>query len=103
MDTKDSVWACGGNSAGNLGAPSLSKLPLQQVAFDNIPPIASISSLYHSLFLDVEGDVWACGKNDCGQLGLETGDQMTPTKIETLPRIKNTASRTFRVKSARNV
>ena len=109
VDTKDSVWACGGNSAGQLGIPPVLKSPLQQVAaFDNIPPIASISSLYHSLFLDVEGDVWACGKNDCGQLGLGTVESTmhTPTKIESLPRIKNASkfqNSRFRAKSARNI
>src|SRR3990167_1082946 len=106
VDMNDSVWVCGSNFTGQLGTEPNPKLPLQRAAlFDSMPAVCSISSLEHSLFLDVEGSVWSCGKNDVGQLGLdEVKDQVhIPTKIESIPPIKNLVTRIFRSKSARNI
>src|SRR3990167_2807700 len=106
VDMNDSVWVCGGNLTGLLGTARNPNLPLQRaVLFDSIPPIVSISSLDHSLYLDAEGNVWSCGKNDVGQLGLGFACEQVhiPTKIESIPCIKHPSSRPFRAKSARNI
>ena len=56
----------------------------------NIPPIQTISCIFHSSYLlDMEGNVWSFGNNRFGQLGLgDTTNRNDPTKIEGLKDIQ---------------
>ena len=105
IDVDGHVWVCGCNKYGHLGFVSPSETTSESILLqklDNLPFIQSISTLYHSIFLDVDGCVWACGKNTTEQLALgDAVDRKEPEKIANLPPIAR--KRTFRVKSARKV
>ncbi|MFC2176177.1 hypothetical protein ACFLR1_04320 [Bacteroidota bacterium] len=63
------VWACGRNSAGQLGDGTTTDrlTPVQVSGLSGITAIAAGGA--HSLFLKNDGTVWACGWNGSGQLG----------------------------------
>lgn len=70
-----SVWACGANESGQIGAePSTdyTNTPVQVSGLSGITAIAVGSE--HSLFLRNDGSVWACGRNIEGQLGIGSTD-----------------------------
>ena len=73
------VYACGTNSTGQLGIPSVSEstilVPVRDTEGTN--PITNISQVAagwtHSLFLEKDtGKVYACGDNGFGQLGINS-------------------------------
>ena len=77
------VYACGGNSYGQLGLNNYNQYTtLQQVkgvgGTGTISGITQISAgNYHSLFLHSSGAVYACGTGVNGQLGLNDSGQYT--------------------------
>ena len=99
-------YVAGGNYNGVLACNDVgAHLPLQRVeSLENIPMITSVSTLYHSLFVDHTGSVWGCGKNTSNQLGVVTPhpNTATPVQIQGLPCIGRITNHK-RVKSARNV
>src|SRR3990167_334483 len=98
-------YVAGGNYNGVLACNNVGEyLPLKRAELlEKIPIIASVSTLYHSLFVDHSGSVWSCGKNSSNQLGVVTPPYTgTPVQIQSLPCIGRITNHT-RVKSARNV
>ena len=90
LDYNGVVWACGDNFHTKPGEKVLVPEKIQ-----NIPEVVAIAcGWYHSLMLDVEGCVWVSGKNNSSQLGLniEMWGTALPTKLTSLPRIKQIGS-----------
>ena len=73
LKTDGTVWACGSNSAGELGDGTTNNrnTPVQ-VKLGGVP-ITGVTAIsaggQHSLFLKNDGTVWAVGENSSGQLG----------------------------------
>lgn len=85
------AWACGENSAGQLGDTTRTprKTPVQVYSLSGIISVAaggfSAGAGGHSLFLKNDGTVWACGSNSFGQLGDSTITfTSTPIQINSL-------------------
>lgn len=75
LKNNGTVWACGGNTYGNLGVGTTiqQNTPIQISSLSGIAAIAG--GYYHSLFLKNDGTVWACGNNAVGELGDGTTTQ----------------------------
>ncbi|MEP7170892.1 MAG: RCC1 repeat-containing protein, partial [Bacteroidota bacterium] len=79
------VWACGGNSAGELGDGTTTgrTSPVQVNSLTGIIAMACGDS--HSLFLKNDSTVWVCGLNNWGQLGDgTTTNKHTPVQLTSL-------------------
>ena len=89
LDLEGNVFSVGDNQFGQLGLGHnihqnvLTKIP-------NIPPIQTISCVFHSSYLiDSEGNLWSFGNNGHGQLGHgDVTNRNVPTKIESLKGIE---------------
>ncbi|WP_419995731.1 S8 family serine peptidase [Streptomyces boninensis] len=89
--TDSTVWAWGDNSHGQLGTGNRtgSRIPVQ------VPGLTGVSSVYagfdFSVALKNDGTVWVWGDDAQGQIGNgdgETGDRLTPQKVEGLTGVK---------------
>lgn len=89
LKNDSTVWACGLNSAGQLGdGTNINRdIPIQIPGLTGV--IAISGGWIHSLFLKSDGTVWACGRNYYGQLGDGTTiDRNFPAQILGLTSIK---------------
>ena len=77
-----SVWACGGNSSGELGlGDNTRRTTFTQV---DISDVEQIACGLHTFILKNDGSVWSCGYNSYGQLGLgDATKRNTFTKVTT--------------------
>jgi alpha-tubulin suppressor-like RCC1 family protein len=68
LKSDGSLWAMGGNVAGQLGDGTFNNTNRpEQIVSSNVTAIAAGG--YHSLFLKSDGSLWAMGNNQYGQLG----------------------------------
>ena len=77
------VWAWGGNDAGQLGDGSTTdhSTPVQ-VSGGLVGAVGLAAGTYHSLAVKNDGTVWAWGGNDLGQLGdSTTTGRRTPVQV----------------------
>lgn len=88
------VWACGDNSAGQLGTGDTVNhlLPVKITSLPAGTPARDVAAgRNHSLVLLADGTVWAFGANTAGQLGLgatmDATPHPTPTQIPGLTAI----------------
>ncbi len=83
------VFACGGNSHGQLGLGDTNERP----TFTAVPSLPDgkvakqvVAGSDHTMILAEDGTVFACGRNDYGQLGLgDTVRRDTFTAVRPLP------------------
>ncbi|MBZ5535622.1 MAG: hypothetical protein LAO31_06670 [Acidobacteriia bacterium] len=69
LATDGTVWAWGGNSAGELGIGSFTQ-PIFPVKVPGLSAVVGIAAgAYHSLALRSNGTVWAWGDNSTGEIG----------------------------------
>ena len=82
VKTDGSLWACGSNSYGQLGAGTgtTTKQPTPKKIMDDV---ISVSAKYeHSFIIKSDASLWVCGENDYGQLGDGTTQNCSsPKKI----------------------
>ncbi len=66
---RGTVWACGNNSSGQLGAGSSAQgyTPIQVSGLTNVTGVAAGDA--HSLAVESDGTVWGWGSNNSGQIG----------------------------------
>ncbi|MFP2934455.1 RCC1 domain-containing protein [Pyxidicoccus sp. 3LG] len=83
LSATGTVWAWGGNSAGQLGAGSMSFQRLTPAPVPGVSDGVSVAAGdSHSLVLRGDGTVWAWGSNSSGQLGDgTTTDRATPQPV----------------------
>ncbi|HLH23916.1 MAG TPA: hypothetical protein VK066_15440 [Chloroflexota bacterium] len=77
------VWAWGGNDAGQLGdGTTTSHSTPVQVGGGLVNAVSLAAGSYHSLAVRNDGTVWAWGSNDMGQLGDgTTASRRTPVQV----------------------
>ncbi|MEJ1643772.1 hypothetical protein SMA60_26495, partial [Escherichia coli] len=88
LKSDGTVWAWGGNWAGQLGDGSYksSNIPIKTKELSGI--IAISCGGQHNLALKSDGTVWAWGINDKGQLGIgDAKNQQIPIRIPGLNNI----------------
>lgn len=84
LDSEGNAYACGLNSEGSLGLPSVNNGKRILVPTKiNLESVIDISAGgWHSLFLTVDGKVYGCGSNKFGQLGMsEMSSSLVPIHI----------------------
>ena len=79
-----SVWACGGNSSGELGLGDTDN----RTSFTQVTDISDVKKIvcgdYHTFIIKNDETLWTCGDNNYGQLGLgDTDDRTTFTQVTT--------------------
>ena len=80
-----SVWSCGWNYYGQLGASNTTTNTFTQVTTNiNYDVKQIVCGAYHNFILKNDGSVWACGYNEYGQLGLnDTKNRKIFTQVTT--------------------
>ena len=77
------VWAFGGNGAGQVGNNTATDQPTPVQVLSNVVAIAAGES--HSLAVKDDGTLWTWGFNNYGQLGIGvTGGRLVPTQVTAL-------------------
>jgi len=81
VKSNDSLYACGSNSAGQLGIGLTSEQ--QRIPVGIMPNVKYVSAgNNHTMILKYDGTLWACGANQMGQLGTGTTiAQTTPMLV----------------------
>ena len=85
------IFACGNNTAGQLGLDHKNHPQIEPCRIVNQPEniIYFCCAINHSLFLDIDGNVYSVGKNLNGQLGLgHNTDQAILNQIQDIPPMK---------------
>jgi alpha-tubulin suppressor-like RCC1 family protein len=88
LKSDGSVWACGGNSDGQLGDGTTTSrsVPVQVLEASGGTEFTGVSAIaagtYHSILLKSDGTVWTMGENASGQLGDgTTTERNTPVQV----------------------
>lgn len=88
IDSSNSVWAWGSNSAGNVGDGTLTqrKRPVKVQGLTDVISVSASSNF--TLALKSDGTVWSWGSNHVGQLGDGTKDaRLTPVQVQGLEHV----------------
>lgn len=85
LKTDGTLYATGGNNAGQLGLGNYDNKSTLQFVMSGVKAVAA--GALHSLVLKEDGTVWAMGYNYWGQLGL--GDTTTRTSPTQIPGLAN--------------
>ena len=103
LKSDGTVWACGGNNAGQLGIGNTTdkSVPVEIPGLTNVVAVGAGNNF--SLFLKSDGSVWGCGDNSAGQLVTgSTTSSLSPVRSPYLSNISAMSVGAFHALFIRN-